>query len=353
MKPAPDLLRPTDHGLYCDAGGFYIDPWRPVDRAVITHGHTDHAHWGCASYLCAPRSEPVLRIRLGAQATIQSQPIATPLRIGDVTVSFHPAGHVLGSAQVRIEHAGRIWVVSGDYKTQPDPTAEPFEPVPCHVFITESTFALPIFRWPDPADVFTDINRWWAANAQAGRASIIFAYALGKAQRIIAGVDPSIGPILLHGAVTRMMPAYEACGVPMPRTDPANTDEARRMKSRALVIAPPSTQNTPWLRRFAPYATASASGWMRIRGARRRLATDHGFILSDHADWPALLSSIDATGATRIGVTHGYSQTLARWLTEKGRDAYTIPTRYRGEAGDEDDAAAGSTDPALQPSPAP
>lgn len=343
MSTRADLLRPTEHGLYCEAGGFHVDPWRPVERAVVTHGHTDHAHWGCGSYMCATRSEHVLRIRLGTSADIRSIPLGEQVTIGDVRVSFHPAGHVLGSAQVRVEHRGHVWVASGDYKTQHDPTAEAFEPVRCDVFITESTFALPIYRWSDPEATFADINRWWRTNAEEGRTSVISAYALGKAQRIIAGVDASIGPILLHGAITRMMPAYEACGVAMPRTDPANCDEARRMKGRALVITPPGAVNTAWLRRFAPCSTATASGWMRIRGARRRLGNDAGFVLSDHADWPGLLGAIEATGASRVGVTHGYTETLARWLREQGRDAFVIPTRYRGEAGAEDEGESPTT----------
>jgi putative mRNA 3-end processing factor len=347
------MLRPTDCGLFCEAGGFYVDPWRPVERAVITHGHTDHAHWGCAHYLCSPACAPVLRTRLGADISVQTAAYGAVTDVGGVRVSLHPAGHVLGSAQVRLEHAGQVWVVSGDYKLQRDPTADPFEPVPCDTFITESTFGLPIFRWDDPARVADEINRWWAGNIEAGKTSVIYAYALGKAQRVLRMLDASLGPILLHGAVAKMMSAYAEAGVALPRTEPANVDEARRYKGRAMVIAPPSAQNTPWLRKFAPMSTATASGWMRIRGTRRWLSNDRGFVLSDHADWPGLLEAINATGARRVGVTHGYTEALSRWLRERGTDAFIVPTRFKGEAA-EDDAgtkAAGPDEPGAPTSP--
>src|SRR4051812_5596007 len=218
MEVMAPLLAPTDDGLYCPLGDFHIDPWRPVPRAVITHGHADHARRGCAQYLAAAPGEPVLRVRLGPDADLIPLPYGQPLDLNGVRVSLHPAGHILGSAQVRLEYRGEVWVVSGDYKLGPDATCAPFEPIHCHTFITESTFGLPIYRWPTEADVFADVNAWWRANAAAGRASVLYAYALGKAQRLLAGLDPSIGPIYCHGAVEVLNDAYRAAGVALPPT---------------------------------------------------------------------------------------------------------------------------------------
>jgi putative mRNA 3-end processing factor len=246
-----------------------------------------------------------------------------------VRVSLHPAGHLLGSAQVRIEHAGSVTVVSGDYKTQPDPTCEQFEPVPCDTFITESTFGLPVYRWKPAAMVFAEINEWWRENRSGGVTSIIYAYALGKAQRLIAGVDSSIGPILAHGAILRLIGAYRSAGVNLPEVLPADATNVKAHKGRgALVIAPTSAQNNPWLRKFGEQSSACASGWMQIRGNRRRRNVDRGFVLSDHADWNGLLETIRATGARRIGVTHGSIHAFTRHLRELGYDAYALRTRF-------------------------
>ncbi len=324
------LLSLTDHGLYCAAGDFFVDPWRPVARALITHAHGDHARYGSAAYLCAAPGAGVLRLRMGPEAAIESLPYGATTTINGVGVSFHPAGHILGSAQIRLELGGEVWVVSGDYKTDPDPTCEPFESVPCETFITEATFGLPIYRWPPQAEVFANVNAWWRANQAAGRASILYAYALGKAQRVLAGVDPAIGPIFAHGAVHRLNNAYRAAGVPLP--DWTYVAEAEKADwSRALIIAPTSAQGTPWLRRFGDQSAAFASGWMRVRGQRRRRAVDRGFVLSDHADWPGLLGAIEATGARRVLVTHGYSAVLARHLREQGIEAYELNAPYLGE----------------------
>jgi putative mRNA 3-end processing factor len=331
----PPLLRPTDRGLYCEAGDFHVDPWAPVDRAVVTHAHGDHLTWGCRSYLVSEDGLGVSRIRVGAEAVIRALPYGDTVDIGGVRVSLHPAGHILGSAQVRLEHRGEIWVVSGDYKTDPDPTCRPFEPVRCHTFVTESTFGLPIYRWPAQADVLQDVNRWWRANQQSGRTTLLYGYALGKAQRLLAGLDPSIGPILTHGAVERLVAAYRAAGVPLPPTTHAAAMD-RADRGRALVLAPPSADGSTWVRRFGEHGTAFASGWMLIRGTRRRRSLDRGFPLSDHVDWPSLLGAIEATGASRILVTHGYTGPVVRWLREHGLDADAVETRYEGER---DDAA--------------
>jgi putative mRNA 3-end processing factor len=327
------LLRVTDHGLYCQAGDCFIDPWAAVDRAIVTHAHRDHVAWGCGAYLAAEPGVEVLRRRLDPSARIRGVPYGEAVDMDGVRVSLHPAGHILGSAQVRLEHAGEIWVVSGDYKTEPDPTCTPFEPVRCHTFVTECTFGLPIYRWPHARGVLADIHAWWRANQLAGKTTLLFGYALGKAQRLIAGLDPDVGPILTHGAVERMTAAYREAGVPLPPTTHVATSDRTTWK-RAIVLAPPSTDGSAWARRFGAQSTALASGWMAIRGARRRSAVDRGFVISDHVDWPHLLGAIAETGAERIWATHGYTGVLERWLREHGVDALAIETRYEGERDD-------------------
>ena len=324
MSVRSDLIRRTDRGLYCEAGDFHIDPWRPVDRAVITHAHADHARRGSAAYLATRPSEQVLRHRLG-DVRLQCVDYGEAVTLNGVRVSFHPAGHVLGSAQVRVEWRGEVWVVSGDYKVEPDPTCAPFEPVSCHTFVSESTFGLPIYRWPAAREVFDGIDRWWAANAAAGRASVLYAYAFGKAQRLLAGVDHTIGPIVCHGAVESLNQAYRAAGVTLPTTrGPADGIDLRC----CLVVAPPSACGTPWLRRFGEHSDAFASGWMRLRGARRRRGLDRGFVLSDHADWPGLQQAISASGASRVYVTHGQVPVMVRWLTDRGLEARAFETEF-------------------------
>jgi putative mRNA 3-end processing factor len=336
---AEPLITLTDDGLYCPAGGFHIDPWNPVPRAVVTHAHADHARWGCGRYLAAEPGRHLLRTRLGEQAHIDTLPYGKPVEHDGVRVSFHPAGHVLGSAQVRLERGGEVWVVTGDYKLDPDPTCAPFEPVRCHTFITESTFGLPIYRWDRPDVLFTGVNAWWRANAAAGKTSIVYAYALGKAQRVMAGVDASIGPIFTHGAVEKVTRAYRDSGVALPPTTPVSEVVVERGKPKpwagGLVIAPPSASGSVWVRKFEPASEAVASGWMTVRGARRRKAVDRGFALSDHADWPGLLTAVRETGATRVLATHGFAGVLARYLREQGLDADVIATRF----GDEEEGA--------------
>ena len=347
------ILRPTEFGLFCEAGGFFVDPWRPVDRAIVSHAHADHACRGCGRYLTSTDGEHVLRARMDEGATIDTLKYGQSLEIGDVRVSLHPAGHILGSSQVRIEHRGRVLVVSGDYKTEPDRTCAPFDPVRCHVFLTESTFGLPIYRWKPESEVYGEINAWWRSNREASRASLIFGYSLGKAQRILAGLDPSIGPIYVHGAVSRLVRAYRESGVELPPTTYANTIAKGPGWAGAMVVAPPSAHGTPWSRKFGPQSTGLASGWMRIRGTRRRKSVDRGFVLSDHADWPGLLSAIEATGAESVWITHGYSSVLARYLAENGIDSRVIPTRYEGERDGGGDEADDPTSEEASEEPAP
>lgn len=365
-----DPLTLTEQGLYCPQGDFHIDPWKPVPRAVTTHTHADHIGFGSQSFLCSTTSERLLHTRVATKdpsdsPTIETLPFNTPTRIGDVILSLHPAGHVLGSAQVKLQPAPGTTpfpttVVTGDYRppsppfppspsdlphtttshtppnTNDNPTAEPFEPVPCHLLITESTFGLPIFRWPNPLDVANDINTWWADNAREQRTTVLFAYALGKAQRVLAHLDPATGPIALHGSAHNITDAYRAANIQLPPTTHATKDNAKHLKGNACIIAPASTDNTPWLRRFkgkGGMRTAFVSGWMRTRAKRRWRAADRGFVLSDHADWPGLLDTVRHTGAERVGVTHGYTEALARYLNETNTaDAFTVPTRFTGES---------------------
>ncbi len=329
------LLQMTDSGLYCAAGDFYIDPWQPVQRAVVTHAHADHARAGSHHYLAAAAGEHVLRQRLGAEASITTLAYGHSLQIKDALVSLHPAGHILGSAQVRVEVGGEVWVVSGDYKTGSDATCASFELVRCNTFITEATFGLPIYRWPSQPAVFDAINSWWQNNQAEGRASVLFAYSLGKAQRVLAGIDATLGPIYVHGAVHAMNQAYAASAVALPPSQYVyEHEQTARVKpdwSQALIVAPPSAQATPWLRRFGDISTAFASGWMRVRGQRRRRSVDRGFVLSDHVDWPSLLQVVAATGAERVLVTHGYVAPIVRWLREQGTDAYGLDTHFGEE----------------------
>jgi putative mRNA 3-end processing factor len=333
MDPSSqDLVVARPEGLYCPPGDFFIDPWQPVARALVTHAHGDHLRAGHGHYLTAEAGRHVVESRVGP-VDLQTLAYGEAITHRGVRVSFHPAGHVLGSAQIRLEHAGRVWAVSGDYKTGPDATCAPFEPVRCDVFVTESTFGLPVFRWAPQQDVFDAMNAWWAGNAAAGRASIVHAYSFGKAQRVLAGVDAAIGPIVVHGAVAAMDEAYRRSGVALPATKSvleATPDELRR----CLVVAPPSAQGSAWTRRFGDFSDAFASGWMLLRGARRRRNVDRGFILSDHADWPGLLEAIAATGARRVIVTHGYVEPLVRFLAEQGLESGAFKTEYGG--GDED-----------------
>jgi putative mRNA 3-end processing factor len=331
------FLSESATGLFCERGGFHIDPWQPVDRALITHAHGDHARPGSAAYLCAAATAPLLRRRFGADACIESVPYGTELTIGDVRVSFHPAGHVLGSAQIRLDSAEGVWVVAGDYKRAPDPTCAPFEPLRCDTFITESTFGLPIYRWDRAEAVMDDIAAWWQGNRDAGKSSVLFCYTLGKAQRLLAELmRVTDRPVYVHGMLLSMIEAYREAGVPMlpvlPVIERARGDRrAAATFAGELVLAPLSARGTPWMRRLGDVSDAFASGLMRVRGVRRQRGFDRGFPLSDHADWPALLRSVSETGASRVLVTHGYAEPLARYLSEHGLQAGTIRTAWEGE----------------------
>ena len=328
------VLSFTERGIYCPAGDFYIDPWKPVPRALITHGHADHARPGHGAYLCTHSAAPVMRHRLG-DIRLDTISYDETRQIGGARVSFHPAGHVPGSAQIRIEVGGEVWVVSGDYKTTDDGLSEAFEPVRCHSFISECTFGLPVFTWEPQEIVINQINQWWAANAAAGITTVLGAYSLGKAQRLLAAIDPGIGPILTHGAVEATNAVLRGQGYALPDTVLVTPDTDRKAYPGALVIAPPSALGSAWARRFGPQSTGFASGWMRLRGVRRRRAADRGFVVSDHADWPGLLDAIKSTGAENIYVTHGYTDIFARYLNEKGFNAQIVATDFTGESLDQ------------------
>jgi putative mRNA 3-end processing factor len=331
-----DMVVVRKEGLYCVPGQFYVDPWQPVDRAVITHGHGDHARPGHGHYLAAQPGVGILQSRLGA-VNVQGLGYGETVVHNGVTLSFHPAGHVLGSAQLRMECGGEVWVASGDYKVEPDGTCTPFEPVRCHTFITESTFGLPVYRWDAQQAIFDDINRWWRRNAADGRCSVIFAYAFGKAQRILSGLDTATGPVLCHGAVEPLNRVYRAAGIALPPTQLVTELADKAALRRAIVVAPPSAAGSPWMKRFGDYSDAFASGWMQLRGARRRRGVDRGFVLSDHADWPGLMTAIRATEAPRVIVTHGTVGPMVRWLRQQGLEAGGFETEY----GDDEAAAGG------------
>lgn len=337
-----DLIVQRPEGLYCLPGDFYIDPWRAVERAVITHAHADHARGGHGHYLAAAPAEGVLRSRLGQNIVLQTVQYGEVVTHNGVTVSLHPAGHVLGSAQVRLQHGGQTWVASGDYKVAPDATCAPFEAVRCDVFITESTFGLPIYRWRPDAEVFAEINAWWAGNAAVGRTSLLMCYSFGKAQRILSGVDASIAPIVVHSAIQTLNTAYRDAGVNLPETKLVSEVLDPVDFKHALVLCPPSAAVGPWAKRFGDFSDAFASGWMQLRGARRRGSYDKGFVLSDHADWPGLMSAIGATGANRVIVTHGSIPVMVRYLTEQGLQAGSFQTEYGDDAAEDNASKVGS-----------
>ncbi|MBI3350113.1 MAG: ligase-associated DNA damage response exonuclease [Burkholderiales bacterium] len=333
-----DLVTRRPQGLFCEPGGFYIDPWRPVERAVITHAHADHCRPGHAAYLAQHDGLGLMRTRLGDTAVLEGLAYGETRRVGDVTLSLHPAGHVLGSAQVRIEYRGEVWVVAGDYFVSGagdvNLTCAPFQPVRCDTFVTESTFGLPIYRWAPQTAVLADMRAWWAACAAEGRHALLMGYSLGKAQRLLAGLatPDAPGPVLVHAAVARLNAVYRAAGIALPEAATVSTETHFKALRGALVIAPPAVQGSRWAKALGSHSDSFASGWMRLRGARRRRGVDRGFVFSDHADWPGLLAAIAATGAQRVIVTHGDEGALVRYLGELGLQAEAFATEYGDEA---------------------
>lgn len=328
------LIDFTDKGLYCSAGNFYIDPWKPVDKAVITHGHSDHARWGSKSYLCHHHTKPILQLRLG------DNPYETlgwnePIDINGVKLSLHPAGHIIGSSQVRVEYKGEVWVISGDYKTEDDGLSGAFEPVKCHTFVTESTFGLPIYTWKKQSEIFTGIQDWIINNQANGKASVLIAYSLGKAQRVLRAVMEVTDNIYAHGAVFNMHQVLMESNILPPGTLPqikrVTPDMPKETFRNAVIIAPSSAESSPWIKKFTPYSLGICSGWMRVRGNQRRKNADEGFVLSDHCDWPGLISSVSATQASKVFVTHGFQSVFSRYLNDAGIEAAEIKTEYGTE----------------------
>jgi len=328
------LLEFNDKGIYCRKADVYLDPWKPVKKALITHGHSDHASWGHENYLCTTAAGPVIQHRLQLTHQLQTMEFGDNLDINGVKFSFHPAGHIPGSAQIRVAHHDEVWVFSGDYKLEQDNLSEPFEPVRCNVFISESTFGLPIYKWKPQSEVFEDINRWWRKNQVDEKVSVIAGYSLGKAQRILRNVDSSTGKIFVHGAIDNITNILRSQGLALPTTTRVTPDMKRKDFDGALIVCPPSAVGSPWLRRFEPFSLGIASGWMNLRGARRRRGADRGFVLSDHADWEELNKAVKETGAEKVYVTHGYSEAFSKWLGEQGIESKEVKTQYEGELGE-------------------
>jgi putative mRNA 3-end processing factor len=324
------LLVHTGLGLYCPKADVYLDPWKPVKKAILSHGHADHARWGSSSYLCTPTAAPVIKYRLG-DINLETLPFGEEKLINGVSFSFHPAGHILGSAQIKVSYKGEIVVFSGDYKTANDGFSEAFEPVKCHTFITESTFGLPVYHWQDQKWVFNEMEEWCKNNRNNHHLSILYGYSLGKAQRILQGLPESVGPIFTHSTIEAVLNVMRNQGVSLKNTIPVNEHITRADLLSGVIIAPPAVQNSNWLKKFEPIRNGVVSGWMALRGARRRRNADKGFVLSDHADWEGLNEAISLTGAENIFVTHGYTDILSKWLIDKGLNAYSLETNFEGD----------------------
>ncbi|HZF65543.1 MAG TPA: ligase-associated DNA damage response exonuclease [Chitinophagaceae bacterium] len=332
------LIEFTDCGLYCRAGDFYIDPWKAVDRAVITHAHSDHARWGSKYYLSHHYTKPLLQLRLGPNR-YQSIGWNESIYIQGVRLSLHPAGHIIGSSQVRVEHNGEIWVISGDYKTEDDGLSGLFEPVKCHSFVTESTFGLPIYKWKPQAAIYGDIQQWVTKNQAAGKTSVLIAYSLGKAQRLLSCIANVTDKILMHGAVHNVHMSLVNAGWKLPEAQRVVPETPKEMLKGNVVIAPSGAEASPWLKKFSPYEIGICSGWMQVRGNVRRKNADAGFVLSDHADWDGLVSTVKATEAERVFVTHGFKSAFSRFLNEEGIEAAEIQTEFVGEEEEESSQA--------------
>lgn len=340
-----ELLTFTDRGIFCPHAGVYLDPWKPVDKAIVSHGHSDHAYPGHGHYLCTREAMPVIRHRLYLQeSSIQTLEYGERIGINGVQFSFHPAGHIPGSAQIRVEHKGEVWVFSGDFKLQNDNISAPFEPVKCHAFITESTFGLPVYKWKLQDHVIEEINDWWTRNQREGKASLITGYTLGKSQRILMNVNRAIGPIFTHGAVDTVNAIMRSQGIDLPEAPRVSDEIAKEDLKKALIICPPSAVGSTWVRRFYPYSLGVASGWMKLRGTRRRRGADRGFVLSDHADWDELNTAVRETGASKVFVTHGYSEIFSQWLNSLGIEAHEVKTRFEGELAEMEEGASAAAE---------
>ncbi len=332
------LIEFVDKGLYCPQGNFYIDPWKPVERAVITHAHSDHARWGSKYYLCHTDTLPLLQLRLGNNI-YQSIGWNDPIYINGVRITLFPAGHIIGSSQIRLEYQGEVWVVSGDYKLVNDGISGQFEPVKCHNFITESTFGLPIYNWQKQEEIYAEIQKWIINNAAQAKTSVLIAYSLGKAQRLLGPIAAVNDRIWVHGAVYNIHMALVNAGWNLPKVQRVQADTPKEVLKGAVVIAPSSAEGSPWLKRFSPYEIGICSGWMQVRGNVRRKNADAGFILSDHADWEGLISACKGSEASCVYATHGFQSVFSRYLTEQGIEAKEVKTEYGDEQNIEENGA--------------
>ncbi|TCK69149.1 putative mRNA 3-end processing factor [Winogradskyella wandonensis] len=325
------LIKFTKKGIYCPKGKFYLDPWYPVDYAIISHGHADHARWGMKHYLCTDDSKAILKHRLGEAINIQSIPYRQSISINGVNVSFYPAGHVIGSAQIRLEYKGYVVVFTGDYKTQPDFITTPFDSVKCHTFITESTFGLPIYHWKSEKNLQSELHDWVRTNQSNNRTSVFFGYSLGKAQRLLSLLDGA-DDIFVHRSIYNLNDAITGSGIDLPKSKLWSADLDKNSLQNKIIIAPPSLLGSKMLKRLPNPATAICSGWMQIRGNRRWQSVDAGFAVSDHADWNGLISAVKASEAERVYVTHGSQAVFSKYLNEIGIEAYELKTEYGDEA---------------------
>ncbi len=328
------ILNFTDKGIYCIPGKFYIDPWKPVDYALITHGHADHARWGMKKYLCHHLTVPILHIRIGKDIQVQGIGYNESININGVKVSFHPAGHIIGSAQIRMEYKGKVVVVSGDYKLQNDGLSTVFEPVKCHEFVTESTFGLPIYKWASTEKLNESMQNWVLHNQKIGKTSVFVGYSLGKAQRILNAVS-GIAPVYTHYSITKLNQAYESAGIKLPDYETLDFRESVQHVNKGIVIVPPSLVDTNVLKKIPNMVYAVCSGWMQVRGARRWRSADAGFAVSDHADWDDLLTAVKETNAEKVYVTHGQTAVFAKYLNENGMEAVELHTAFGNEEEDE------------------
>lgn len=326
------MLTFDNKGIYCARAGLYIDPWLPVNKAIITHAHADHAHKGNKHYLCQTDTAPLLKLRLGTDVSIETLAYGQQVTINGVTISLHPAGHIIGSSQVRLSYKDEVWVVSGDYKLQDDGLSTPFEPLKCQHFITESTFGLPIYHFPKPSIVKQELHEWIQKNNEQAVNSLLVGYSLGKAQRIIEMVSELNMPIFAHGAIFNVQQQLINAGHKLHPVHYASIEQIKTLNAPYLLILPPAAIGTPWLKKFNPYEMAFFSGWMQLRGARRRRNVARGFVLSDHSDWNQLNSAILATTAENVYVTHGYKSIFAKWLREEHQlNAVEVETLYEDD----------------------
>lgn len=324
------MIQFTSKGIYCVPGKFYLDPWQPVDMAIITHGHADHAYPGMKKYLCHHFTVGILKSRIGPDIKVEGLAYNQAVHINGVKVSLHPAGHIIGSAQIRMEYKGKVTVFTGDYKIQDDGLSTAFEPVKCHELITESTFGLPIYRWESVVAQNQRLNAWIAHNQGHKKTSVFIGYSLGKSQRILNAVK-DMGEIYVHYSIAKLNMAYSDAGIQFPPYQIVDLKEGSKQLDGKIVLLPPALLDTQLLQKIPHVAYAICSGWMQIRGARRWRSADAGFAISDHADWNGLLQAVIESSAEKVYVTHGQTAVFSKYLNEIGIEAEEVKTNYGEE----------------------